>query len=75
MPGGPLTGHHVADERYPPGTHVTIDDFEPGDYHVCHDWPEHVPPALRTSVHIAGYTTAGVLGEAWIHPDRLHIAG
>ena len=69
-----MTGYHVADDRFPPGTRVTVDDFAPGDYRVCHDWPEHVPEFLRSSVHIAGPTADdGVLGEAWIHPDRLHV--
>lgn len=69
------SGYHIADARFPPGAKVTIDDFAPGDYHVCHDWPENVPSYQRDSghVHIAGYTSDdGVLGEAWIHPERVH---
>ena len=70
----PLTmaGYYVADERFPPGTRVTIDDFAPGDWHVCFDWPEDVPEVYRTSVHIAGCDSAGVHGDAWLHPGRLH---
>jgi hypothetical protein len=68
------SGHYLADERFPPGTKVTVDDFAPGDYHVCHDWPENVPAYVARTVHIAGYDSDGVLGEAWIDPDRLHRA-
>ena len=65
---------YVADERHPPGTRVTIDDFAAGDWHVCHDWPDDVPAYQRGSecVHIAGWDSDGVLGDAWIHRDRLH---
>jgi hypothetical protein len=52
-----------------------VDDFSPGDWHVCRDWPEHVPEYLRGSdnVHIAGYDADGVPGEAWIQAGRLHL--
>ena len=70
-----MSGHYIADERFPPGTRIAIDDFAPGDWHVCHDWPEDVPEYLRgsTSVHIAGTGSDGVIGEAWIHAGRLHV--
>jgi hypothetical protein len=70
------SGYYVADERFPPGTRVTIDGFEPGDWHVSHTWPEDVPEYLRgsDSVNIGGRSTGGVAGTAWIHRDRLHAA-
>lgn len=72
-----MTGYYVADERFPPGTEVTIDDFSPGDWHVCHDWPENVPDYQRGSGHvnIGGRSADGVVGTAWIHPDRIHLKG
>jgi hypothetical protein len=70
-----MTGYYVADERFPPGSKVAVDDFSPGDWHVCRDWPEHVPEYLRGSdnVHIAGYGADGVAGEAWVQAGRLHL--
>jgi hypothetical protein len=65
-------GYYVADERFPPGTAVTISDFAEGDWHVCRDWPEHVPEICRAPlVHIAGTGADGVVGEAWVQASRL----
>jgi hypothetical protein len=64
-------GHHIADERFPSGTKVTISGFEPGDWHVSWQWPEDVPAGLEHQPRIAGRGADGVHGYAYIDPDRL----
>lgn len=66
--------YYVANERFPPGTDVIVRSFDHvGDYHVCRDWPEHVPELFRQAhcIHIAGYDDNGVLGELWTTPESL----
>jgi hypothetical protein len=68
-------GYYVADERFPPGSRVTVDDFAPGDWHVCHDWPENVPEGFGSPlVHIGGRGTDGIIGTAFVQSSRLHVA-
>jgi hypothetical protein len=64
-------GHHVADERFPPGTKVTISDFEPGVWHVGWQWPEDVPAGCEHHPYITGCSEDGQPGVAYIDPARL----
>ena len=70
-----MSRYYVADERFPPGSKVTVDDFEPGDWHVRHDWPEDIPEHERGSgnVNIGGISADGVVGTAWVEASRLHL--